>query len=155
MTRHAAINEALAILKSAHIGVLATVSEGVPHTSLMACAFDEKNFNMIMATETGTRKFKNIAANPRVSLLIDTRLTDALQDSASIKAVSLSGLASVAPEAEKSKALALLATTNPKLAYFFSRPGISVIRIAVSSVLFLDGPVNSHVFSLEKEAQDE
>ncbi len=53
--------------------VLATVSEGTPHCSLMFYAASDDGREIYMATPRNTRKYRNLVANPSVSLLIDTR----------------------------------------------------------------------------------
>ncbi len=52
---------------------LATVSGDVPHCSLMSYAVDEDGRKLYMATLQDTKKYRNLAANPHVSVLIDTR----------------------------------------------------------------------------------
>ena len=53
--------------------VMATVAEGAPHCSLMSYATDNECREIYMATLKDTKKYRNLIANPAVSLLIDTR----------------------------------------------------------------------------------
>jgi len=53
--------------------VLATVSNGQPYTSLVAFAITPDMKNVVFATPRKTAKYRNILANKRVALLIDTR----------------------------------------------------------------------------------
>ena len=61
------------LLQANRTCVLATVSEGEPHCSLMSYATDDDCREIYMATHRDTKKYKNLTANPSVSLLIDTR----------------------------------------------------------------------------------
>jgi heme iron utilization protein len=53
--------------------VLATDAQGQPYTSLVAYALTPDGKGILFATPRSTRKYRNILANSRVSLLIDTR----------------------------------------------------------------------------------
>jgi len=67
------LEEMKALAKQKDICVLATVSDGNPHCSLMAYATDDDCREIYMITQKGTKKYKNLIKNPSVSLLIDTR----------------------------------------------------------------------------------
>ena len=62
------------IMRSQDICVLATVSEDKPHCSLMAYLTDDDCRTIYMITHKHTTKYRNLTANPSLSLLIDTRL---------------------------------------------------------------------------------
>src|SRR5512133_3774274 len=53
--------------------VLATHDGSAPYTSLMAFAASEDLARLFFVTARATRKFSNMAANSRVSVLIDNR----------------------------------------------------------------------------------
>ncbi|BHH85994.1 pyridoxamine 5'-phosphate oxidase family protein [Desulforhopalus sp. 52FAK] len=61
------------LLESQTFAVLATQGDGQPYTSLMAYAFTEDLRFLVVATAMSTRKYKNIAGESRVALLIDDR----------------------------------------------------------------------------------
>jgi len=58
---------------SQQLAVLATSQRGQPYTSLVAFAFSDDLRRLFFATTRATRKFANLQAEPRVSLLIDNR----------------------------------------------------------------------------------
>ena len=62
-----------AMVRDHDICVLATVAEGEPHCSLMAYVPDESCREIYMVTHRKTKKYRNLRANPAISLLIDTR----------------------------------------------------------------------------------
>ena len=61
------IERMIELLRSKDLCVLATVSGGVPHCSLMAYAPDETGRSLYMTTRQATTKFENLRENPRVS----------------------------------------------------------------------------------------
>ena len=61
------------LLHSQITGVIATEKDHQPYTNLVAFSFSENLKNFFFATPINTTKYKNLAGNPHVSLLIDTR----------------------------------------------------------------------------------
>jgi len=61
------------LLATQMFAVLSTQSEGQPYASLVAFAVDEAMEYVIFATLRKTRKYANMAAHPRISVLIDDR----------------------------------------------------------------------------------
>lgn len=149
------INNVLEILRNARLCVLATESEGVPHTSLMACAFDEKKKALIIATGENTQKYNNITINPRVSALLDTRMESRERDFSEVKALSLNGRAYRVPKEEAEGARRLLLQGNPKLSGFLNDPCLVLLYIEIKKALFLDGPQNARTFFFDKENEME
>jgi general stress protein 26 len=62
-----------AIVRGNDLCVLATVSEGRPHCSLMSYISDEEGREIYMISHKQTKKYLNLMENPAISLLIDTR----------------------------------------------------------------------------------
>lgn len=149
------MKEIFEILNRARLCVLATESGGVPHTSLMACAFDEKRRSIVFATGTNTKKFSNISLNPNVSVLVDTRLEGQDRDLSAVKALSLSGRAIRVPEEASQSARKLLLKANPGLSGFLSDPGLVLLYMVIGRALFLDGPQNARTFLFDEECDME
>lgn len=61
------------LFASQSLAVLATVCDGQPYCSLVAFASSSDFREIYFATRRNTRKFRNIQAQSRVSLLVDTR----------------------------------------------------------------------------------
>jgi len=74
--------------------VLATCSNDLPNSSLMQYICDESCTKLYMITLKGSTKYQNIAINPKVSLLIDTRdsITSTIEP---IKALTVYGKADI------------------------------------------------------------
>lgn len=62
-----------ALLDGQRLAVLSTYGQGQPHLSLVAFVFDENLGRVAFVTPRETRKYANLAAHPRVALLIDNR----------------------------------------------------------------------------------
>ena len=60
-----------AILKTSNLAVLATESNGQPHTSLIAITPFENFRQIIFATYRNTLKFRNLSDNNKVAVLIE------------------------------------------------------------------------------------
>src|SRR4030042_2141601 len=80
-----------AIVKGNDLCVLATVSEGRPHCSLMSYISDEKGLEIFLISHKQTRKYLNLMENPTVSLLIDTREKQEGQTRTNIKSLTIGG----------------------------------------------------------------
>ena len=59
------------ILKTSRLAVLATESDGQPHTSLIAITPFENYRQLVFATYRNTRKYRNLEHNSKVAVLIE------------------------------------------------------------------------------------
>jgi len=140
------LKKILALVKSARHCVLATTGPEGPHASLMAYAAPEDALAFWMATLTDTRKFRNLAADPRASLLIDGRE----------QGVALTVAARLAPfisaEAERD-ARRELAARHPGLAEALAGQPTRMLRFLPLRFQFLaspEGPVEEILLEVEK-----
>lgn len=62
------------LLTGQSLAVLATDQDGHPYSSLVGFVATETLKHILFATTRGTRKYRNMDANPRVSLLVDTEI---------------------------------------------------------------------------------
>jgi PPOX class probable F420-dependent enzyme len=66
------VNDREAFLREAHVAVLATVdAKGRPHAAPVWYLYDDGVF--LVSTGRDSRKHRNVAANPNVTLVIDKR----------------------------------------------------------------------------------
>lgn len=137
MNAAAAIRQLLA---NASIGVLATAGPEGPLTSLMAFAVESPS-RLVMATLPDTRKWRNILAEPRISLLVDDRET--ALDRGSVRALTLAGRHEPGTEAQRQAGFNVLGHRHPHLAGLLARPGIALIRLQITSYLLLTGPTDA------------
>lgn len=129
-TGTAAVAERLKVMnRTQRHAVLATVSDGQPYTSLVAFAMTPDMTGVVFATPRNTAKYRNILANNRVALLIDTRSNT---DAAYMKseAVTVIGTAKPLRRGRKRESLAgILAKKHPALRRFIGERETAVIAL--------------------------
>lgn len=136
------IDEMKALLQAKTMCVLATVSESRPHCSLMAYAAGEGGTEIYLATLRSTRKFRNVAENPAVSLLVDTR-EELPRDRA--RALTVEGVCRpMAAGTERERARTRLAARHPHLRALLDDPGCEILSVRVTSFLLLKGITEAH-----------
>lgn len=117
-----------ATLGDSRYAVLATESGGQPHASLMAFGVIDGGQELVFATYRSTRKHRNIAANPRVALLIDHRET-ALLRTARRLALTAIGSAYAIPDHEVDAAREILVSRHPDLGDFVHDADCVLMRL--------------------------
>ena len=132
------------LAKEKDICVLATVSGEKPHCSLMAYTANEDCSEIYMVTHRDTKKFKNLLANPSVSLLIDTREDHKGSHRPDAKAMTVSGAFERLNDQKQASARARLLSRHPHLKEFLANPDAEVICIKIRSFLLLDGLTDAH-----------
>lgn len=132
------------IIRSNNLAVLATCAGKKPHCSLMAYVPSRDCLTIHMLTRKDSRKFRNISANPEVSLMVDTRAGNP-GGRQSIKALTISGTCLPVPSSEQDSLLDLLLRTHPQLEILAEQSDAVVMEVAAASFLLLDG-VNDAFF---------
>jgi general stress protein 26 len=121
-----------ALFRTQKLAVLATSSAGQPYTSLVAFAASDDLRRIYFFTPTATRKFANIRADARVSVLINSseNRDDDFHQAISVTAV---GDAHVVPEADRSDILGDYLAKHPYLEDFAGSPSCALLRVNVRS----------------------
>lgn len=114
------------------LAVLGTHSEGGPYTCLICYAATDDLDRIVFATGRSTRKFANLTADPRASLLIDNRCNET-SDLRNAMAVTALGSVREVDGAERDELGALLLTRNPALEEFVASPSCALIELRVKS----------------------
>jgi nitroimidazol reductase NimA-like FMN-containing flavoprotein (pyridoxamine 5'-phosphate oxidase superfamily) len=128
------------IVKGNDLCVLATVSEGKPHCSLMSYITDDESSEIYMISHKETKKYGNLTANPMVSLLIDTREEEKGQSRIGIKALTVIGeFQALKDQTKKSLIHAKFLKAHPHLSDFLNDPGAELFSIKIRSFQLLDG----------------
>jgi len=140
------LKDCLDLLLAQELLVLATASQGVPHTSLMAYLAAPDGREVLMTTLSGTRKWANLAANPEVSLLVDERRRAA--DAANLRALTVAGTFVPAQGEQERALLRRLAAARPLLGAIANAPQARIIRVRVRAFQLLDGPLAVRVLRL-------
>jgi len=118
------------LLTSQRSAVLATQRDGQPYCSLMAFAATKDLHTLIMATLRATRKYANLVAEPRVSLLVDNRANQAADTQAAL-AVTVMGTATEVDPAAGGPLAQIFLAKHPHLEDFVRSPDCAIVRIQV------------------------
>ena len=133
------------LIQANRICVLATVSEGEPHCSLMSYATDDDCREIYMATHKETKKYRNLTANPSVSLLVDSRQDIGAHPAAQTKALTISGTFQRNLDEKKiAAARARLFEKHAGLKNIFNDPDTEIVIIKIRAVQLLDGIINAY-----------
>lgn len=125
--------------------VLATVSQGFPHCSLMAYVSNDECSEIYMVTQKNSRKYRNLMENPQVSLMIDTREDNRGQKQTQSKALTVAGTFQQTDNPDKYHSIReRLLDRHPRLNDFMNQPDAAIICIKISSFLFLDGLTDAY-----------
>jgi nitroimidazol reductase NimA-like FMN-containing flavoprotein (pyridoxamine 5'-phosphate oxidase superfamily) len=129
-----------AIVKANDLCVLATVSEGRPHCSLMSYISDEEGHEIYLISNKQTRKYLNLMENPNVSLLIDTREKEKGQRRIYVKALTVSGeFQTIKDPGKKDRIRAKFLKRHSHLTDFLNDPGAEIFSIKIKSFQLLNG----------------
>jgi len=125
--------------------VLATVSDGRPHCSLMAYAADDACTEIYMVTPRTTSKYKNLMNNPHLSLLIDTRADHPGERPPDARALTIAGEFRPIHDREKRASVeAMLTAVHPYLKDFMNTGDAELFSVKVISLLLLEGLSNAY-----------
>lgn len=129
--------------------VLATATDNNPHCSLMSYVTNPECTAVYMVTRRDTKKYKNLGANPLVSLLIDTREGGG-PDRSTIKALTVAGnFRRVSDPAELLLVRGQLLERHPHLRDFLTDAGVEVFAIKIKSFQLLDGITEATFVEIE------
>jgi heme iron utilization protein len=120
------------LFASQRLAVLATDQGGQPYVSLVAFTVSDDLRELLFATNRDTRKFDNLKANNRVSLLIDNRSNQVADFSRAI-AVTLLGAGEELAGADRPVGEALYLAKHPHLEEFVTSPGCALVRVHLQS----------------------
>lgn len=119
-----------ALCQSQLFCVLATQEDGQPYSNLVAFVSTDDLREILFATMRGTRKHRNMAADPRVALLIDSR-SNRGSDIRSAAAVTALGTVEEVVRKERRRLLELYRAKHPNLSHFVSLPDCALMRVRV------------------------
>ena len=131
------LEEMKTLAREKNICVLATIAGSKPYCSLMAYVTNEACTEIYMVTHRQTQKYQNLAANPAVSLLIDTRDTS---PRSAARAMTVEGIfQKIEDPAKEKKVRRKLLSAHPHLNEFMGHPEAEVFQIKIKSFLLLNG----------------
>ena len=118
------------IVNTQYFAVLNSVGEGQPYSNLVAFSASEDLKTLIFATTRSTRKYANLTAESRVSLLIDDR-SNRVSDFFQAIAVTATGIATEIRGKEKDLLLKQYLDKHTTLKDFVQSPTCALLKIMV------------------------
>jgi len=126
--------EIQSLLRAGRHCVMATAADNKPYCSLMAYAVNDDCTQIFVGTRRNTRKYQNLAENPLVSLLMDSR------DQHRPQALTIEGvIEEIEQDPEKDQIRELLTGRHPELKSLLDSPDAAILCVRVKSVVFLNG----------------
>jgi len=124
------------LLNSQRLAGLSTVMSGSPYSNLIAFAATDDLKDIFFATTRATRKFANLTAEPRVSLLMDNR-SNQETDFGEASAVTVLGTAEEVLGPDRERFLQLYRKKHPYLEEFITAPTCALIRVKVEKYIMV------------------
>jgi len=126
------------ILKLTKFAVLATESNGQPHTSLIAITSFESSRQLIFATYRNTLKYRNLSQNNKVAVLIESRDVDIKGIQKSI-VLTIIGHTEEITKAENEAASLAHLKRHPEMESFLLSSDCVLIRVIAHSYQVVNG----------------
>ena len=118
------------LFASQKLAVLGTHQRGQPYGSLVAFAATQDLKSIVFATTRATRKFANLQADSRVSMVFDNRSNRVADFRKAVAATAL-GRAKELRGEERKKLAELYLAKHPHLKEFVASPTCALVRIRV------------------------
>jgi nitroimidazol reductase NimA-like FMN-containing flavoprotein (pyridoxamine 5'-phosphate oxidase superfamily) len=122
------------LLNTQRLAVLSTQMSGRPYSNLIAFAATEDMKDIVFATTRATRKYANLTAEARVSLLIDNR-SNQESDFGEASAVTVLGTAEEVLGPDRERYLQIYLKKHPYLEEFVTAPTCALIRVKVEKYI--------------------
>ena len=123
------------LLNRQQLAVLATATADQPYTSLVAFASTDDLKRLAFATLTGTKKYANLLANPKISLLIDSRVNESSDFNQAEAVTALGVIAWELANSVQFKKLYL--AKHPYLEDFIAHPDCSLLVVSVERYYYV------------------
>ena len=118
------------LFASQKLVVLGTHQKGQPYGSLVAFAAASDLKHLVFATTRATRKFANLEADPRVSMVLDNRSNRVVDFRKAVAATAL-GRAKEVRGKEREKLAKMYLAKHPHLKEFVTSPTCALVKIRV------------------------
>ena len=135
-------------LLSERLAVLATEGDGQPHASLIAITPFEGIGQLVFATYRNTRKYRNMALNSKVAVLME-RGNDDRTDPQKSFVITAFGHAQEITAGVKDAALKALLAKHPNLESFTDGSDCALILVTVKEYQVVQGIDNAMCWSVE------
>ena len=120
------------LFESQKLAVLGTQNQGQPYANLVAYAPSDDLKSLYFVTARATRKYANIEADARVTVLIDNR-SNQDSDFSQAAAVTATGTAKEVVDSERDVVLTTYLAKHPMLKDFVQSPSCALLQIRVET----------------------
>jgi nitroimidazol reductase NimA-like FMN-containing flavoprotein (pyridoxamine 5'-phosphate oxidase superfamily) len=120
------------LFESQKLAVLGTQNEGQPYANLVAFAPSVDLKSLYFVTARATRKYANIEADARVTVLIDNR-SNQDSDFSQAAAVTATGTAQEVVDSGRDAVLTIYLAKHPILEEFVRSPSCAIIEVQVET----------------------
>ena len=120
------------LFESQKLAVLGTQNQGQPYANLVAFAPSDDLKSLYFVTARATRKYANIEADARVTVLIDNR-SNQDSDFSQAAAVTATGTAQEVVDSERDEVLTIYLAKHPMLKDFVQSPSCALLQIRVET----------------------
>lgn len=120
------------LLRSQLFAVLSTQKKGQPYANLVAFDSSDDLKQIIFLTPRTTRKYENLASNPKVAVLVDDTRNE-LDDTNNAICITASGTAEIIENQSREKLLRLFLFKHPQLSAFADAPETVLICVHVNT----------------------
>lgn len=135
------------IIRTHDTCVLATTGDEGPHASLMTYGATPDCRTLYLVTPKQTLKYKNLTRNASVSILIDTRCEETIQN---VRALTISGTAGDISDAALRRAVRRqFIEKHPDMKEFVDSKDSAFISVSIHSLQFLSGLQESRFIRLD------
>ena len=124
------------LFQSQNLGVLATRGKEYPYCTLVGFVGTNDLQRIIFATLRHTRKYMNIKAYPRISVLIDSR-SNRVEDFKDAMALTSLGNAHEAENEERERLSRLYLARHPHLKEFLQDPNCALMVLEVEKYIMV------------------
>ena len=120
------------LFKSQKLAVLGTQDKGQPYANIIAFAAHDDLKCLYFVTARATRKYANIKADARVSVLVDNRSNQDSDFSLAV-AVTATGTAKEVLDSRRDEVLTIFLAKHPMLEEFVRSPTCALLRVDVQT----------------------
>ena len=120
------------LFESQKLAVLGTQNKGQPYGNLIAFVASEDLKSLYFVTARATRKYANIEADARVTVLIDNR-SNQDSDFSQAAAVTATGKAKEVLASKRDEVLAIYLAKHPMLKDFVQSPSCALLQVKVAT----------------------
>ena len=120
------------LFESQKLAVLGTQNRGQPYANLIAFAASDNLKSLYFVTARATRKYANIEADARVTVLVDNR-SNQDSDFSKAAAVTATGRAREISKEDQDRMLAVYLSKHPMLKDFVQSPSCALLQVNVET----------------------